>query len=312
MTPIVDVKSGMSTTWDSNPVRIEPDTIPANATPIGNPIASTEPNAMIKMMIANPRPRASDDGTSNSANACPPSSIRTPVGRRHRGTDVVTDRHRLFERRVRRRLELGVRDPPRVVTLGGDLPLIARRVRALQRLHPVDLGHLGQERLDHPANLRILDPVVRLEHDVADLAGALPAELVIQDVDAPLALHVRQREVGAVAGTHRPHHRAEHDDSENPQQQDPTTAPETHLGETLQHDMSFRGSGVSRTWSPRPSPTGLRAFRCFAGGDLWAGVRDRTALGHRWIPETAYLFFISDPSELQWRSSPVTTDRSLC
>ena len=33
---------------------------------------------MIRMMIANPRPRASDDGTSNSANACPPNSISTP------------------------------------------------------------------------------------------------------------------------------------------------------------------------------------------------------------------------------------------
>ena len=78
MIPIVDVKSGMSTTWDNSPVRIEPDTIPANATPIGNPIANTEPKAMIKMITANPRPSASDDGTSNSANACPPSSIRTP------------------------------------------------------------------------------------------------------------------------------------------------------------------------------------------------------------------------------------------
>ncbi len=78
MIPIVDVKSGMSTTWDSNPVRIEPDTIPASATPIGSPIASTEPKAMIKMMIANPNPSASDDGTSNSANACPPNSIRSP------------------------------------------------------------------------------------------------------------------------------------------------------------------------------------------------------------------------------------------
>ena len=80
MIPIVDVKSGMSTTLDSSPASIEPDTMPARATPIGSPIASTEPKAMIKMTIAKPRPSASDDGTSNSAKACPPSSIRTPVG----------------------------------------------------------------------------------------------------------------------------------------------------------------------------------------------------------------------------------------
>ena len=36
--------------------------------------------------------------------------------------------------------------------------------------------------------LRIIHPVLRLEHDVADLTGALPTELVIQDLDAPLAL----------------------------------------------------------------------------------------------------------------------------
>ena len=56
---------------------IEPDTMPARATPIGSPIASTEPKAMIKITIAKPSPSASDDGTSNSAKAIPPSSIRT-------------------------------------------------------------------------------------------------------------------------------------------------------------------------------------------------------------------------------------------
>ena len=33
------------------------------------------------------------------------------LGRRHDSTDLVTDEHRLVERRVRRHLELGVRDP---------------------------------------------------------------------------------------------------------------------------------------------------------------------------------------------------------
>ena len=78
MIPIVDVKSGMLTTLESRPVMIEPDTIPARATPIGSPIASTEPKAMIRITIAKPIPSASDDGTSNSAKACPPSSIRKP------------------------------------------------------------------------------------------------------------------------------------------------------------------------------------------------------------------------------------------
>ena len=78
MTPIVVVKSGMVTTCDSNPTSIVPEKMPASATPIGRPIASTEPNAMMRMMIAKPTPSASEDGTSNWANAPPPSSIRSP------------------------------------------------------------------------------------------------------------------------------------------------------------------------------------------------------------------------------------------
>ena len=98
------------------------------------------------------------------------------------------------------------------------------------------------------ANLLILDPVVRFEHDVADLTGALPTELVIQDVNPALALHVGQREVGAVSAPQRPHHRTKHDDSENPQQHHPATAPQAHLGQALQHGRSLRGvTGLKRT-----------------------------------------------------------------
>ena len=52
--------------------------MPASATPIGRPMASTEPKAMIRMMMAKPMPSASDDGTSKSAKAWPPSSTRRP------------------------------------------------------------------------------------------------------------------------------------------------------------------------------------------------------------------------------------------
>ena len=59
----------MLTTCDSSPVRIEPLKMPASATPMGRPMASTEPKAMMRMMMAKPMPSASDDGTSNSAKA---------------------------------------------------------------------------------------------------------------------------------------------------------------------------------------------------------------------------------------------------
>ena len=39
---------------------------------------------------------------------------------------------------------------------------------------------------------------------------------------------------------------AEDDDSENPQQEDAATAPETDRGETLQHHRSFRSDSVVR------------------------------------------------------------------
>ena len=78
ITPMVEAKSGMETTCDSRPAIIVPLKIPARATPMGRPIASTEPKAMIRMMMAKPMPSASDDGTSNSAKAAPPSSIRRP------------------------------------------------------------------------------------------------------------------------------------------------------------------------------------------------------------------------------------------
>ena len=84
--------------------------MPARATPIGRPMASTDPNAMIRMMIAKPNPSASDDGT------------RTRRTRRHRARpaalDIGTRRgsvaglSRLFDRGVRWGLDLGVGDLP--------------------------------------------------------------------------------------------------------------------------------------------------------------------------------------------------------
>ena len=70
--------SGIVMTCDSRPAISVPEKMPARATPIGRPMASTEPKAMMRMMMANPRPSASDDGTSNSANAAPPTSTCSP------------------------------------------------------------------------------------------------------------------------------------------------------------------------------------------------------------------------------------------
>ena len=52
--------------------------MPPNAVPIGKPMASTEPNARIKITIANAKPSASEVGASNAANTSPPYSTCTP------------------------------------------------------------------------------------------------------------------------------------------------------------------------------------------------------------------------------------------
>ena len=276
MTPIVDVKSGMLTTLESRPVMIEPDTIPARATPIGSPIASTEPNAMIKITIANPMPERLRRRHLELGEGLPTQLDPQPVDLGHRRPNVVTDRHRLLERGVRRRLELGVGDPPGVLATIGDLGLVTLVVRAGQRLHAIDRSNLFEERLDHPTNLGILDPIVRLEHDVADLARTLAAELVVEDVDAPLALDIRQREIGAVTGAHRPHHRSQ------------TTIPRNH---------------TSRTRRRRRKHTSARRFNmtCPFGG--FGGSNGRP---DQLIAVAAHQFFWPMLVTGQWRVSLVS------
>ena len=78
ITPIVVAKSGMVNTLLSRVSATEPAAMPASAVPIGRPVASTEPNARVRMITAKPRPSSSDDGASNEENACPPYSMLAP------------------------------------------------------------------------------------------------------------------------------------------------------------------------------------------------------------------------------------------
>ena len=68
----------MDTRWPRKPTSTEPTPIPARATLMGKPMASTDPNASTRMMMAKPTPMASDEGASKSAKMPPPSSISTP------------------------------------------------------------------------------------------------------------------------------------------------------------------------------------------------------------------------------------------
>ncbi len=67
MIPRKVAKSGISMRFESRPTTIEPAAIPARATPIGRPMASTEPKATTRITMAKAMPRASVEGSSNSA-----------------------------------------------------------------------------------------------------------------------------------------------------------------------------------------------------------------------------------------------------
>ena len=127
MTPMVEAKSGMVTTCDSSPAMIVPLKMPARATPMGRPMASTEPKAMIRMMMAKPMPSASDDGTSNSAKACPAELDPEAFDVRHGLPDLAPYLRGLLEGGVEGSLDLGEGDLPGRL---GDLALAAGCVRA--------------------------------------------------------------------------------------------------------------------------------------------------------------------------------------
>ncbi len=77
MMPRNVAKSGIVKTLLSSVMAALPMPMPNRATPMGRPMASTEPNATIRMTMAKPTPSASDEGSSNSAKMNPPSSTRT-------------------------------------------------------------------------------------------------------------------------------------------------------------------------------------------------------------------------------------------
>ena len=78
MSPTNGAKSGTSMRWLATITKAPPRPIPNRATPMGRPMASTDPKAAMRMTMANARPNSSAWGCSNSANMIPPSSMRRP------------------------------------------------------------------------------------------------------------------------------------------------------------------------------------------------------------------------------------------
>ncbi len=72
-------KSGMVMRLESRPTVMVPMPMPARATLMGRPMASTDPKARTRMTMAKATPSSSDDGGSNSPKMAPPSSICRPA-----------------------------------------------------------------------------------------------------------------------------------------------------------------------------------------------------------------------------------------
>ena len=71
--------------------------MPARAIPIGRPMASTDPKARIKTMMAKAIPSSSELGTSNVAKICPPIAIWRPSIFRHHLLEGGADRRGFLE-----------------------------------------------------------------------------------------------------------------------------------------------------------------------------------------------------------------------
>jgi hypothetical protein len=113
----------------------------------------------------------------------------------------------------------------------------------------MDLGDVRQERLHRLPDLGVGDASLGLEHDVADLAGSLPAELGIEDVRAALALDAGQSEVVSIVGADGSHHAAQHDDRGEPDDQDGAPPPVARRRESADervHDGIVRPLGRTR------------------------------------------------------------------
>ena len=177
MTPRNVAKSGTDKTLLSRVTSAVPMPMPKSATPTGRPMASTDPNATIKMTMANARPSVSDDGVSNSAKMNAALLDAEAVDLRRLLLDDLADHLGLRLVRVVGQLEVGVGDLPGVGALEAIWRVALLGVRADDPVDLVELRDLVEEGLHRRLDLGVVDALVGLEHDGAGLAGALPPKL---------------------------------------------------------------------------------------------------------------------------------------
>jgi hypothetical protein len=135
-------------------------------------------------------------------------------------------------------LHLGESQLSGQVTPVGQLAFAALGVRAANG-HVLALdGHLvdlGEEVLHRLTDVGVVHALVRAEHDRRGDAGALPAEMLVEDVVAPPALHVRQLELRVRLAADRAHDAAEHHQGNDPADDCPPPPPEAPAAKSREH-----------------------------------------------------------------------------
>jgi hypothetical protein len=161
----------------------------------------------------------------------------------HVRVDLVADLAGLGHVDVVGELDVGVGDAVRAVAPGRDLALVALVVGALHADHVGDVRDLGEQVLHARPDLGVVDALVGDEHDRADRAGALAAEVFVEDVEALAGLDVGEVELVAEgAARHAGHGEAEDDDGDPEPEYEPAVivAPGAQSGE---HGESAPGCG---------------------------------------------------------------------
>ena len=180
-----------------------------------------------------------------------------PVDVGHLGGDLVADLARPGEVDVVGQLDVGVRDAALAVAPGRDLALVALGVGAVDPGDVVEVRHLGEQVLHARTDIGVVDPLVGDEHDGAHLAGALAAEVVVEDVEALVGLDVGEVELVAECAAHSAGHgEAKGDDGDPEPEHEPAVivAPGAQSGE--HGDLLLGGEG-----------TGCAAVTCLTAGE---------------------------------------------
>ena len=230
---------------------------PITAVAIGSPIATTEPNAISRMIIAASRPISSDVPVSG----CVPHEAYSPPISASRSGERTS-----VERCLERLERLDAQVDGRLVV--GDLRVADRAVggqgaRGLERIRDRDHVRLARDRVQrrgHGVGLILERPVGRVEDDVGRGAGGGGVALSQQVVGA-LRLGVRQVEVVGELAAERA---ADHEDRDHGGDPDAEGAPT-----------------VARRRLTEPIEERAQRINLSSGGWDADSVREMRRLGHR-------------------------------